>query len=78
MKAVYFKKAGYFFWPIHPVGWLATAVAIALYTWFFILSDRNSHSVSDTLSGFFVYATCLAFWFKWFAGSTSDKPDFTS
>jgi hypothetical protein len=78
MKSHYFKQAGLLYLPVHLVGWLVSVFAIAICVWFFIVIDRTSHSASDTLTRFFVYATCVAFWFKWFAGATCDKPDFTA
>jgi hypothetical protein len=77
MRSIYFKQTGFFYLPVHPVGWLITLFAIALCVWFFLAVDRTSHSASDTLLRFFVYATCVAFWFKWFAAATCNKPDFT-
>jgi hypothetical protein len=77
MNSIYFKKAGLIYYPVHLVGWLVTAFAILLCIWFFRTIDRSSHSASDTLARFFVYATCVAFWFKWIADACCDKPDFT-
>ena len=73
MKTIYFKHVGGFYYPIHAIGWLATLTAAAICVWFFIALDRHSHSASDTLTRFFVYATCVAFWWKWLAESTSER-----
>lgn len=73
MHSFLFKRSGFFYVPVHILGWLATAFAVTLCVWFFIAIDRNSHSASDTLIHFFVYASCVAFWFKWFADATSAR-----
>ncbi|CAN5488406.1 hypothetical protein BH10BAC3_BH10BAC3_08620 [soil metagenome] len=73
MKPIYFKRMGIFYFPIHGIGWLATLAAAALCIWFFVAIDRNSHSASDTLIHFFVYASCVAFWWKWLAEFTSES-----
>ena len=73
MKSVYFKRFGIFYYPVHAAGWLSTLGAAALCVWFFIAIDRNSHSVSDTLIHFFVYASSVAFWWKWLAEATSEN-----
>lgn len=71
MRQHWFKRSGWVYTPIHPAGIFITLAAFAACVWFFIAIDRNSHSVSDTLINFFVYATCTAFWWKWVAEKTS-------
>ncbi len=73
MKQAWFKKSGWVYLPVHPAGIIITLAALAACAWFFIAVDRHSHSVSDTLINFFVYATCTAFWWKWIAEKTSDQ-----
>jgi hypothetical protein len=72
MKTIYFKKWGWVFLPVHAVGFAATLFAIALSIWFFVALDRKSHSASDTLINWFVYVTCVSFWWKWLAEKTSE------
>ena len=71
MKSIWFKKAGWFYVPVHAMGLLVTLGAIILNIWFFIALDRNSHSASDTLIHFFVYFSCVMFWWKWVAEKMS-------
>ncbi|MBI3720697.1 MAG: hypothetical protein HY252_19120 [Sphingobacteriales bacterium] len=71
MKSIWFKKAGWMYVPVHPIGLLVTIACLAIDVWFFIVLDRHSHSVSDALINFFVYFSCVAFWWKWIAGKTS-------
>ncbi|HET9055894.1 MAG TPA: hypothetical protein VFN30_03500 [Chitinophagaceae bacterium] len=71
MKSLWFKKSGWIYIPVHLIGLLITAGAVAIDIWFFIVIDRNSHSVSDTLINFFVYFSCVAFWWKWLAEKNS-------
>ena len=67
MNNIWFKKLGWVYVPVHAMGLLVTFICIALNIMFFVAIDRNSHSVSDTLIQFFVYFTCVAFWWKWIA-----------
>ncbi len=71
MNSIWFKKFGWAYLPVHAIGLLITLACLALNVMFFIAIDRNSHSVSDTLIDFFVYCTCVAFWWKWIADKTS-------
>lgn len=71
MKSIWFKKTGISYVPVHPMGLLITIGAIVVDIWFFLALDIHSHSVSDTLIHFFVYFSCVAFWWKWIAESMS-------
>ena len=71
MKQQWFKKAGWFYLPIHPLGVLSTILAILFMVPVIIATDRNAHSVTDELYQLFVYTTCTAFWWKWVAEKTS-------
>jgi len=71
MKQVWFKKAGWFYLPIHPMGVLTTVLAMLFMVPGIIATDGNAHSVTDELYQLFVYATCTAFWWKWVAEKTS-------
>jgi len=73
MKTIWFKKIGWMYLPVHFMGLIVSLFAIAFSAWFFFAIDRNSHSVSDTLINFFVYFTCVAFWWKWVAEKTSNS-----
>ena len=71
MNTNWFKRMGWIYLPVHAIGVLISVLALALNVMFFVAIDRNSHSVSDTLINFFVYFTCVAFWWKWVADKTS-------
>jgi len=71
MKQHWFKKAGWIFMPVHPLGFAVTFLAILFMVPVVIAIDRNAHSVTDELYEIFVYATCTAFWWKWVAEKTS-------
>ncbi|MST04262.1 MAG: hypothetical protein EXS49_01695 [Candidatus Pacebacteria bacterium] len=55
MKEFWFKnkKYGYGWAPANWKGWLVLIFWLGLNVWFFSKIDKNSHSVSDTLIGFF-------------------------
>ncbi len=71
MKQIWFKKAGWMYLPIHPMGIFVTIIAVLFLVPVFTAIVRNGHSVSDDLYHLFVYATCTAFWWKWIAEKTS-------
>lgn len=71
MKQIWFKRTGWFYIPVHPLGFLVTLLAIAFMVPVVIAADRSAHSVSDELYSIFVFASCTAFWWKWVADKTS-------
>ena len=71
MKA--FKKAGWVYLPVSIFGIVITAMAFAFCVNVFIVVDRNSHSISDTLYGFFPFAVGALTVLFWIASNTSDK-----
>lgn len=73
MKQVWFKRTGWFYIPIHPLGFLVTGLAVAFMVPVVLAADRNAHSVTDEFYEIFVFATCTAFWWKWVAEKTSSK-----
>jgi hypothetical protein len=73
MKTIWFKKIGWIYVPINPIGIVFTLFTIAFCINVFIAIDRNSHSVTDTLYGifpFFISAFTILFWI---ASNTSIK-----
>jgi hypothetical protein len=73
MHQIWFKRLGWLYLPVHLMGLLISLLAVALNIIFFIAIDLQSSSVSDTLLNFFVYFTCVGFWWKWVADKTSKK-----
>jgi hypothetical protein len=71
MKQVWFRKLGWTYIPVSPMGFIVTALAFMFMIPVVIATDRNAHSVTDELYQVFVYATCTAFWWKWVAEKTS-------
>jgi len=71
MKQILFKKPGWIYLPVHPMGILITFLAILFLVPVYIAIVRNGHSVSDDLYQMFVYTTCTAFWWKWVAEKTN-------
>ncbi len=71
MKQIWFKRTGWFYIPLHPLGFIVTILAAVFMVPVVIAIDRNAHSVTDELYEIFVYATCTAFWWKWVAEKTS-------
>ena len=72
MKQIWFKKTGWFYIPVHPLGFAVTIMAIVFMVPIVMAVVRNGHSVSDDLYQIFVFATCTAFWWKWVAEKTSE------
>jgi len=71
MKLNWFKKLGWIYLPVHPLGYVVTLSAF-LFMWPIILAViRNGHSGTDDLYQLFAYGTCTAFWWKWIADKTS-------
>ncbi|MEP7142340.1 MAG: hypothetical protein ABI707_05705 [Ferruginibacter sp.] len=73
MKQLWFKKAGWLYLPIHPMGYTLTLLLAVIFMVPVTLAIiRNGHSVSDDLYEIFVYGTCTAFWWKWIAEKTGN------
>jgi hypothetical protein len=72
MKTTWFKRTGWFYIPVHPMGFVITLFAVLFMIPVCMTVIRNGHSVSDDLYQVFVYGTCIVFWWKWVAEKTSD------
>lgn len=53
------------------MGYLVTIAAIVFLIPVAMAIIRNGHSVTDDLYSFFVYVSCVAFWWKWIAEKNS-------
>lgn len=71
MKQIWFKRTGWFYIPVHPLGFIVTILAIIFMVPVVMAVVRNGHSVSDDLYQIFVFTTCTAFWWKWMAEKIS-------
>ena len=49
MKQIWFKKTGWIYLPVHPLGFLVTLLAIIFMVPIVMAVVRNGHSVSDDL-----------------------------
>jgi len=73
MKIQWFKRLGWLYVPISLPGMMVTLGALAFCARVFLVVDRKSHSVSDTLYGVFPFFACAFLLFDWIAGKTSNK-----
>ena len=71
MKSKWFNKQYGIYLPVHPMGFLVTALAVIFMIPVTMATVRHGHSVSDNLYQLFVYGTCTAFWWKWVAEANS-------
>lgn len=70
----WFRPWGILFVPISPMGWLATALAIAFCVHIFLFVDSRSHSVTDTLYNIFPFWAPTLLALAWLADRTGGRP----
>jgi hypothetical protein len=75
MKTAWFRRWGWFHYPISLLGLLVVVAALAFCAQVFWAIDRKSHSASDTLYGVFPYFTCCFLLLDWVATRTSRVED---
>jgi hypothetical protein len=73
MQQIWFKRWGWFYRPIHPLGFVVTFAALAFVVQVFFAIDRQSHSVTDTLYRFYPFAAPTFLGLMWIAGRTSEE-----
>jgi hypothetical protein len=73
MKTVWFKRVGWFYFPVSLPGIVITLAALAFCAQVFLAVDRHSHSASDTLYGVFPFSACAFLLLDWIAGRTCGK-----
>ncbi len=71
MKQIWFRKTGWIYLPVSPMGFVVTILAIVFMIPVCMAASRSTHSVSDAFYQIFVLGTCTAFWWKWVAEETS-------
>jgi hypothetical protein len=71
MKHAWFKRFGWFYFPISLQGAVVLLAAAGFCANVFLAIDRHSHSVSDTLYGVFPFFACTFLLVDWIARSTS-------
>jgi hypothetical protein len=69
----WFKRIGWFYFPISIPGAIIWAAAAVFCLTVFLAVDRHSHSVSDTLYGIFPFFACTFLLLDWIGGRTSGK-----
>jgi hypothetical protein len=72
MKRDWFRRWGWIYRPVAVPGWLVVAVAAAFCINVFVVVDRHSHSVSDTLYGVFPFVVPTLGIVAWIASHTSE------
>jgi hypothetical protein len=70
---LWFKRWGWFYRPVHLLGWITTLAAVAFVVQVFEAIDRQSHSVTDTLYQFYTFAAPTFLGLMWIASRTSDE-----
>jgi hypothetical protein len=67
----WFKRIGWFYLPASGVGVIITLMAFSFCAQVFLVVDRRSHSVTDTLYGVFPFFICTFLLLDWIASRTS-------
>ena len=71
MKYPWFKRGGWFCYPVSVPGALLAVVGVAFCVMVFRAVDHRSHSASDTLFGIFPYFGAVFLLLDWIASRTS-------
>jgi hypothetical protein len=66
----WFKRVGWFHWPVSIMGGLACLGVAAFCVNVFIAIDQHSHSNTDTLYGVFPFFACSFLLLDWLARNT--------
>ena len=71
VPAPWFERCGWLYRPVHPLGYIVSLAALAFLVQVFLAIDARSHSVTDTLYQFYVYAAPTFLGLMWIASRTS-------
>ena len=71
MKTDWFKRWGWFYLPVSVPGVVTVVAALLFCAQVFWAIDRRSHSVTDTLYGFFPFFVCTFLLLDWVVSRTS-------
>ena len=74
MKTRWFKRFGWFYFPVSIPGAFVVQLAVLFCLTVFRAVDRHSHSASDTLYGVFPFFACTFLLLDWIGSRTSEKP----
>jgi len=69
----WFKRWGWVYRPVHPLGWGVDLAALVFLVQVFVALDAHAHSVSDMFYKFYVYAVPTFLGAMWIASRTSDE-----
>jgi len=72
-KSVWFEAWGWIYRPVTWQGFGVSLLALAFCVQVFVVVDRNSHSVSDTLYGIYPFILPTLMLLYWVATKSSDK-----
>jgi len=70
---LWFKRWGWFYRPVHALGYVTALAAAAFLVQVFLALDRHSHSATDTLYHFYVFAAPTFLGLMWIGSRTSDE-----
>ena len=70
---IWFKRWGWFYRPVHPLGFVAALLALGFLANVFVVLDAHAHSVSDLLYNFYLYAAPTFLGLMWIGSRTSDE-----
>ena len=73
VQTLWFKRWGWLYRPVHPLGFATTLAALAFVVQVFLALDARSHSATDTLYHFYCYAAPTFLGLMWIASRTSDE-----
>ena len=73
VQTLWFKRWGWFYRPVHPLGFVVTLAALAFVVQVFLAIDARSHSVTDTLYHFYCYAAPTFLGLMWIGSRTSGE-----
>lgn len=69
---IWFKRWGWFYRPVHPVGFVIALIALAFLANVFVALDAQARSVSDLFYHFYVYAAPTFLGAMWIASRASE------
>lgn len=69
----WFKRWGWVYRPVHPIGWIVMIAAFAFLVQIFLVLDAQAHSVTDMLYRFYVYAVPTFLGLMWIGERASGE-----
>ena len=72
-RTIWFKRWGWFYRPVHPMGFVIAMLALGFLANVFVALDAHAHSVSDLLYQFYVFAVPTFLGLMWIASRASGE-----